>query len=132
MAGKVRSRAAQAAKELLDARVSQVEALDAAISKQRDAEAAVELAARAASDAAEDAQRVYAEARRAGWTDSELEQLGYAEARPPRSGPRTRGERKRVSSTLATADGSTPELPSAGRDHSLTESAPAVASETAS
>lgn len=96
MAGKARSRAAQAAKQLLDARVMQIEALDAAVAAQRDAEAAVEVASRAAADAAQAAQQAYGDARRAGWTDDELEQLGYTGARPPRSGPRARGGRKRA------------------------------------
>lgn len=85
-----RSRAAQAAAALLTERVRYVEDLDQAVTAQRAAEAAVETAQRAAEAAADEARSAYVAARSGGWTDAELAQLGYRDARPARVAARRR------------------------------------------
>lgn len=113
-----RGRAAKAAAQLLQERVRYIEDLEAACADERAAQDAIEAAQESARKAAEASRAAYSAAHNAGWTDAELTQLGYGDARPSRG--RRPGKRPATSTSSdstaepAETDSSDAPAPAAG------------------
>lgn len=93
-------KATDAARSLLNDRITAVEKLSLALHNYHQAQAAVTQAQTRADELAEHARTAFQEARTAGWTPAELRRAGLTAPQPPRA--------KNTPSQPATTDDHTP------------------------